>query len=305
MPRLQGQVLLVEDNPINLVVARAMLKSFGLADDRRRTTARKRCAKMAHGQLRSPSSWTASCRGGRLRGRPAASAHWRRTAANAASHVPIVALTANAIQGDRGSAASPPAWTTTWPSRSGKRARSHAVAGALAAVARSARVRGPLTALVVDDQECDRMLIRRILELRWQRQECASGEAAIRSFAGARAVTLVILDGKLPGLDGIETRQAPARPAGRFAHADRPARPASGPGMAPGRAWPRRRRRRRERRRATTTMAARNRDRLLPDHEPPAPRPGPAGGGAACPEPRRAALRQPPEAVARSEALSI
>ncbi len=34
LPRLQGQVLLVEDNPINLVVARAMLKVLRPADDR-------------------------------------------------------------------------------------------------------------------------------------------------------------------------------------------------------------------------------------------------------------------------------
>ncbi|MBS1214776.1 MAG: hpt domain protein [Proteobacteria bacterium] len=98
LPRLQGQVLLVEDNPINLVVARAMLKSFGLQTIEAHD-GEEAMRKMAHGhfdlilmdcQLPGVDGYEATRR-----------IRQGETAANDASHVPIVALTANAIQGDR------------------------------------------------------------------------------------------------------------------------------------------------------------------------------------------------------------
>jgi len=98
LPRLQGQVLLVEDNPINLVVARAMLKSFGLQTIEAHD-GEEAMRKIAHGhfdlilmdcQLPGVDGYEATRR-----------IREEETAANDASHVPIVALTANAIQGDR------------------------------------------------------------------------------------------------------------------------------------------------------------------------------------------------------------
>lgn len=79
-----------------------------------------------------------------------------------------------------------------------------AVNGAGAAPAPATQSVGPLV-LVVDDDANERFLVRRLLELAGYRvHECDCGQAAI-DYCRHRLPHAVLLDGRMPGMDGIAT----------------------------------------------------------------------------------------------------
>jgi CheY-like chemotaxis protein len=69
--------------------------------------------------------------------------------------------------------------------------------------------KGPMrTALVVDDEPNDQFFLRRILESQGYRvKACWSGEAAVGA-CNDEEPDLVILDGRMPGMDGVDTCRA-------------------------------------------------------------------------------------------------
>jgi signal transduction histidine kinase/DNA-binding response OmpR family regulator len=205
VPSLKGRVLLVEDNPINREIAVAMLVSAGIDTD----TAADGEEALTKAEQGGYDAILMDCQLPVIDGFEATRRIRALEQDGGLSRTPIIALTAYAVEGDRGRciAAGMDDYLT-------KPFRREALYAALAcwlpaAPAATAPEPDPIppTALVVDDQESDRMLVRRILERQgYQVQECTSGEAAVEFFSGERP-SLIVLDGKLPGLDGIETCQ--------------------------------------------------------------------------------------------------
>lgn len=74
-------------------------------------------------------------------------------------------------------------------------------------IARQAAQAGPLV-LIVDDEENERFLVRRTLEHAGYRvDECDSGQEAV-AYCKTQRPDLVLLDGLMPGMDGIATCRA-------------------------------------------------------------------------------------------------
>lgn len=90
------------------------------------------------------------------------------------------------------------------PALLGEPASATALAPATKPVATPAATPAPLV-LVVDDEENERFLVRHTLERNGHRvEECDSGQAAL-AFCRNRRPDVVLLDGLMPGMDGIAT----------------------------------------------------------------------------------------------------
>jgi signal transduction histidine kinase/CheY-like chemotaxis protein len=210
LPSLRGRVLLVEDNPVNREIAAAMLEAVGIETD----TAEDGEQAFAKARQGGYDAILMDCQLPLVDGFEATRRIRTLEEDGGLPRTPIIALTAYAVEGDRGRCIA--AGMDDYLTKPFRRETLYAALGhwlpdapatAAATAAAPAAVASRPTALVVDDQESDRMLVRRILEREgYEVEECASGEAAIRSFAATRP-SLVVLDGKLPGLDGIETCQ--------------------------------------------------------------------------------------------------
>ena len=118
----QARVLLVEDNPVNLMVAQRLIELLGLECDTA-DNGEAALLRMRDGRLR-PGADGLPDAGARRLHRRRAMARASRPQTRPGPHLPIVAMTANAMAGDRQSA-STPAWTTTSPSRSTARPLEH------------------------------------------------------------------------------------------------------------------------------------------------------------------------------------
>ncbi len=62
----------------------------------------------------------------------------------------------------------------------------------------------PIHVLVVDDEELNRMLLRRVLEAQYDISEAEDAEQAIALLEGDTGIDLILCDQLMPGRTGVE-----------------------------------------------------------------------------------------------------